>query len=146
MKVLVVEDDPAIQELVVLKLTRAGYEVVAVSDGRAGLAAALAERPDLVILDWMMPGMTGVEVCRAMRADARARDVGVLLLTSRAQESDIGQGFAAGATDYMVKPFRGRELISRVETLLTTNRPSARPRAGSGSATATTVRSRGPGA
>jgi DNA-binding response OmpR family regulator len=118
MKVLVVEDDVDIRELVVTKLTRAGYDVLAEADGQAGLATALAEQPDLVILDWMMPRMTGVEVCEALRASPRAEHLAVLLLTSRAQEVDVDHGFTAGATDYMVKPFRGRELLSRVESLL----------------------------
>jgi DNA-binding response OmpR family regulator len=117
MKVLVVEDDVDIQDLVVSVLSRAGYDVLAEGDGDAGLAAALTQQPDLVILDWMMPGLTGVEVCRAMRADARAKDIAILMLTSRAQESDIDQAFTAGADDYMVKPFRGRELVSRVKSL-----------------------------
>ena len=117
MKVLVVEDDADIQDIVVSLLSRAGYDVLAESDGEAGLAAALTQQPDLVILDWMMPGLTGVEVCRAMRADPRAKDIAVLLLTSRAQEADIDQAFTAGADDYMVKPFRGRELVSRVMSL-----------------------------
>ena len=117
MKVLVVEDDVDIQDIVVSLLGRAGYDVLAESDGEAGLAAALTQQLDLVILDWMMPGLTGVEVCRAMRADPRAKDIAVLMLTSRAQEADIDQAFTAGADDYMVKPFRGRELVSRVRSL-----------------------------
>jgi DNA-binding response OmpR family regulator len=117
MRVLVVEDDLDIQELVISLLTRAGYEVLAEGNGDAGLAAALTQQPDLVILDWMMPGLSGVEVCRAMRADPRAKDIAVLMLTSKAQEADIDQAFTAGADDYMVKPFRGRELVSRVQTL-----------------------------
>lgn len=132
MKVLVVEDDVDIRDLIVMKLTRVGYEVLAEGTGEAGLAVAMEELPDLVILDWMMPRMTGVEVCRAMRADPRAEHIPVLLLTSRAQEADIDQGFTAGATDYMVKPFQGRELVSRVESLLTKKqrvpvRPGYRP-------------------
>jgi DNA-binding response OmpR family regulator len=117
MKVLVVEDDVDIQDLVVSVLSRAGYDMLAEGDGDAGLAAALTQQPDLVILDWMMPGLSGVEVCRAMRADPRAKNIAVLMLTSRAQESDIDQAFTAGADDYMVKPFRGRELVSRVKSL-----------------------------
>jgi DNA-binding response OmpR family regulator len=74
----------------------------------------------------MMPGLTGVEVCRAMRADPRAKNTTILLLTSRAQEADIDQGFTAGADDYMVKPFRGRELVSRVKSL-TAQDVEARP-------------------
>ncbi len=102
-----------------MKLTRAGHDVLAEGDGDSGLAVALDQQPDLVILDWMMPRLTGVEVCRAMRADPRTEHVAVLLLTSRAQEADVGQGFTAGASDYMVKPFSGRELLSRAESLLT---------------------------
>ena len=117
MKVLVVEDDEDIQEIVVSVLSRAGYDVLVEGEGEAGLAAALSQQPDLVILDWMMPGLSGVEVCRAMRADPRAKDIAVLMLTSKAQEADIDQAFTAGADDYMVKPFRGRELVSRVQTL-----------------------------
>ena len=117
MKVLVVEDDVDIQDIVISVLSRDGYQVLTEGNGDAGLAAALTQQPDLVILDWMMPGLTGVEVCRAMRADPRTKDIAILLLTSRAQEADIDQAFTAGADDYMVKPFRGRELVSRVQTL-----------------------------
>ena len=117
MKVLVVEDDLDIQELVVSLLSRAGYDVLAEGNGDSGLAAALTQQPDLVILDWMMPGLSGVEVCRAMRADPGAKTIAVLMLTSKAQEADIDQAFTVGADDYMVKPFRGRELVSRVNAL-----------------------------
>ena len=117
MRVLVVEDDEDIQELVISLLSRAGYDVLAEGNGEAGLAAALTQQPDLVILDWMMPGLPGVEVCRAMRADPRTKTIAVLMLTSKAQEADIDQAFTAGADDYMVKPFRGRELVSRVSAL-----------------------------
>ena len=117
MKVLVIEDDLDIQDLVIALLGRAGHEVTAEGDGFAGLTTALAQQPDLVVLDWMMPGMSGVEVCRGLRADSRTRDVAVLMLTSKAQEADIEQAFTAGADDYMVKPFRGRELVSRVQSL-----------------------------
>ena len=117
MKVLVVEDDRDIQDLVVALLTREGHEVRAEDEGWAGLAAALSRAPDLVILDWMMPGMSGIEVCRAIRADPRTAHIPVLMLTSKAHEGDIDQAFTAGADDYMVKPFRGRELVSRVKAL-----------------------------
>jgi DNA-binding response OmpR family regulator len=101
-----------------MKLTSAGYDVLAESNGEAGLATALKELPDLVVLDWMMPGLTGIEVCRAMRDDPRTARTPVLLLTARAQEADVVRGLAAGADDYLVKPFRGRELTSRVSSLL----------------------------
>jgi DNA-binding response OmpR family regulator len=122
MKVLVVEDDVDVRDLVVLALNHAGFDVLVEGDGAAGLDRALEELPDVVILDWMMPRPNGVEVCRALRADPRAEHIGVLLLTSRAQESDIDQGFEAGANDYMVKPFRARELISRVGALIPRSR------------------------
>ena len=102
MKVLVVEDDLDIQDLVIALLGRDGHDVTAEGDGWTGLAAALARTPDLVILDWMMPGMSGIDVCRALRADPRTKDVPVLMLTSKAQEGDIDQAFTAGANDYMV--------------------------------------------
>src|SRR3712207_4608113 len=89
MKVLVVEDDPDVADLVVLALERAGFELWTETDGTAGLAHALQQRPDVVILDWVMPGMTGVEVCRALRADPRTERTAILLLTSRTQEADI---------------------------------------------------------
>jgi DNA-binding response OmpR family regulator len=117
MKVLVVEDDMDIQDLVVALLSRVGYHVDVEDNGDAGLAAALSQELDLVILDWMMPGLSGLEVCRAIRADPRGKDVPVLMLTAKAQEADIDQAFTAGADDYMVKPFRGRELVSRVRAL-----------------------------
>ena len=127
MKVLVVEDDVDIQDIVVSVLGRAGYDVSVEDNGDSGLVAALTQEPDLVILDWMMPGLSGVEVCRAMRADARAKDIPILLLTARAQEADIDQAFTAGADDYMVKPFGTRELVSRVTSLTTKGVNTSRP-------------------
>lgn len=118
MKVLVVEDDSVVRELIEWKLTSAGHVVLTEADGEAGLAAARAEKPDVVILDWMMPKLTGLEVCRAIREDETVSSLPVLLLTARAQDSDIEQGLAAGADDYLVKPFSPRELLSRVEALL----------------------------
>lgn len=122
MTVLVVEDDPDVRDLVALSLQQAGFRVLAQSNGEMALALALAEQPDVVILDWMLPGMSGVEVCQRVRSDPRGKDIAVLLLTSRAQEHDIDLGFDAGANDYMVKPFRGRELVSRVDSLVAASR------------------------
>ena len=126
MTVLVVEDDADVRDLVVLSLTHAGFEVSTRDNGVAGLAAALDEQPEVVILDWVMPRLSGLEVCRALRADPRGAEASVLLLTSRAQEGDIDQGFAVGANDYMVKPFRARELTSRVDTLIANRKRAAR--------------------
>jgi len=96
-----------------------GHEVLIERDGEGGLAAARQEMPDLVVLDWMMPRMTGLEVCLAVRSDPGLERMPIILLTAKAQEADVQRGFAAGADDYLVKPFSPRELASRVEALLT---------------------------
>jgi CheY-like chemotaxis protein len=118
--VLVVDDDPVIADLVAFRLGRLGVTVAVESDGEAGLAAARQMRPDLVVLDWMMPRMTGLEVCAALRSDGdpELARTPVLLLTAKAQEPDLERGFAAGATDFVAKPFSTRELISRVTAAL----------------------------
>jgi DNA-binding response OmpR family regulator len=116
--VLVVDDDQDIRELVTWKLEASGYTVIGEPDGEAGLAAALEVRPALVLLDWMMPRLSGLEVCRALRDDPATAQVPVILLTAKAQEADIQRGFAAGADDYIVKPFSPRELVSRVDAVL----------------------------
>lgn len=115
---LVADDDRDIRDLVTFKLEQAGYEVEAVDDGVMALEAALARRPRLVVLDVMMPGLSGVDVTRELRADPRTADVPIILLTARAQESDVENGFATGADDYVVKPFSPRELVSRVQAVL----------------------------
>jgi DNA-binding response OmpR family regulator len=117
-RVLVVDDDPDIRELVSFKLGQFDLEVSTAEDGEAGLAAALADPPDVVVLDVMMPKLSGLDVCRQLRADERTRDVPVILLTAKAQEADVERGFELGATDYLVKPFSPRELASRVQAVL----------------------------
>ncbi len=118
--VLVVEDDPVVADLVAFRLQRLGLEVTVESDGESGLAAARRLRPDLVVLDWLMPRMDGLEVCRALRADAdpALARTPVLLLTAKSQDPDLERGFAAGATDFIAKPFSTRELASRVAAAL----------------------------
>ena len=119
-RVLVVDDDPVIADLVAFRLTRLGLDVSVETDGQAGLAAVRDLRPDLVVLDWMMPRMNGLEMCAALRADPdeELARTPVLLLTAKAQEPDLERGFAAGATDYIVKPFSTRELATRVTAAL----------------------------
>jgi two-component system phosphate regulon response regulator PhoB len=117
-RILVVDDDPFIRELLTLKFRNAGYEVEAAEDGEAGLAAAFACPPDIVLLDWMMPRLSGPEVCLRLRAVPETADVPVILLTAKAQEADMQEGFAAGASDYALKPFSPRELVSRVNDAL----------------------------
>ena len=118
--VLVVDDDPVVADLVAFRLQRLGLEVTVESDGESGLAAARRLRPDLVVLDWLMPRMDGLEVCRALRADAdpALARTPVLLLTAKSQDPDLERGFAAGATDFIAKPFSTRELVSRVTVAL----------------------------
>ncbi|WP_448621662.1 response regulator transcription factor [Geodermatophilus sp. URMC 65] len=118
--VLVVDDDPVVADLVAFRLQRLGLEVTVESDGESGLAAARRLRPDLVVLDWLMPRMDGLEVCRALRADAdpALARTPVLLLTAKSQDPDLERGFAAGATDFIAKPFSTRELVSRVTAAL----------------------------
>ncbi|RJK98141.1 response regulator [Vallicoccus soli] len=121
--VLVADDDADIRELVGFKLTQAGYHVVAVEDGVAALAAAREQAPDLVVLDHMMPGLTGLEVCAALRAEDATADLPIIMLTAKAQEADVAHGFATGVDDYVVKPFSPRELVGRVQSVLSRVRP-----------------------
>jgi len=121
-RIVVADDDADIRDLVVFKLRQAGHDVQAVEDGAAAVEACQAGPPDLVVLDVMMPGMGGLDATRALRLDPRLARVPVILLTARAQESDIEQGFGAGADDYVVKPFSPRELASRVAAVLARSR------------------------
>lgn len=116
--VLVVEDDRDVAELLRTLLAHAGHSVDLAEDGHAGLAQAGAVHPDLVMLDWMMPGMTGVEVCRALRSDVEFASTRIMMLTAKSAPTDIATAMAAGADDYVVKPFSPRELRSRIAALL----------------------------
>lgn len=118
-RILVVEDDPDVLMLVSTRLRRAQHEVTTAPDGQAGLDAVRDERPDLVVLDWMMPNLTGLEVCMAIREDPSVAQTRVVLLTARAQEHDMQAAFAAGVDDYILKPFDAKDFIARVGTLLT---------------------------
>jgi DNA-binding response OmpR family regulator len=117
-RILVVDDDANLREIVVLKLRLAGFDTRTASDGEAGLALAQEETPDLIVLDWMMPKMTGLEVSLALRADATTSEIPIIMLTAKAQIDDLRRGFEAGATDYMVKPFNPTELVARVTAML----------------------------
>ncbi|MFJ9036918.1 response regulator transcription factor [Streptomyces sp. NPDC102406] len=114
-RVLVVDDDPTVAEVVAGYLDRAGYAVDRADDGPAALARAAAHRPDLVVLDLMLPGMDGLEVCRRLRARG---PVPVIMLTARGDEDDRILGLEVGADDYVTKPFSPRELVLRVESVL----------------------------
>lgn len=118
-KVLIVDDDGFISRLVRMKVEQLGHEVETAGDGAEGLRKALDLHPDLILLDLMMPRMNGLEVCRQLRAQPAGRDIPIVMLTAKAQERDIEAGFAAGANDYLVKPFSPRELQARVRAILT---------------------------
>jgi two-component system response regulator ResD len=124
-RVLVVDDDPTVAEVVSGYLDRAGYVVDQAVDGPAALARAAAHWPDLVVLDLMLPGMDGLEVCRRMRGHG---PVPVIMLTARGDEDDRILGLEVGADDYVTKPFSPRELVLRVESVLRRSRPSPEPR------------------
>jgi DNA-binding response OmpR family regulator len=117
-RIVVADDDQDILDLVVFKLTQAGYDPVAVGDGVAALAAIEADLPRLAILDVMMPGLSGMDVLRTLRANEATKDLDVILLTARARDSDVDTGFATGASDYVIKPFSPRELMHRVNAVL----------------------------
>ncbi len=117
MNILVVDDDEQIRELVELKLDRAGYEVRTEADGEAGLAAAAAAPPSLIVLDIGLPRLNGIEVCERLRDAPATAGVPIILLTARGHDGDVERGFMAGADDYVVKPFSLNELLSRVRSL-----------------------------
>ncbi len=117
-RILVADDDVDIRELVEFKLSSMGHDIVAVGDGAAALEACRAHKPDLAVLDVMMPGVSGLDAMREIRADSTLATLPVILLTARAQESDVETGFDSGADDYITKPFSPRELASRVDALL----------------------------
>jgi len=116
--ILVVDDDPVIQKLLAVNFEMEGYRVLTAGDGSDALAQMAAERPDVVVLDVMMPKIDGIEVVRRMRADATTAAIPVLLLSARAQAKDIAEGLDAGADGYMTKPFEPLDLLDRVASLL----------------------------
>jgi DNA-binding response OmpR family regulator len=116
--VVAADDDPLIRELIQFRLERSGYAVVTAADGHEALRLIREHRPDLVVLDVMMPGQNGYEVTRALRADEATRRIPIILLTARVQEADVSQGFDAGADDYLTKPFSPQELRARVQAIL----------------------------
>jgi DNA-binding response OmpR family regulator len=115
---LVVDDDPDVCDLVAYKLEQSGFDVRRAQDGQQALDAVAAQQPDVVLLDIMMPGMSGLEVLERWRLEASTARLAVLLLTAKAQESDVERGFELGADDYIVKPFSPREVVRRVNAVL----------------------------
>ena len=124
-KVLVVEDEEAISHLLKYNLTAEGFEVSVVDDGDEALMAAEDFQPDIILLDWMLPNVSGIEICRQLRARAETRDIPVIMLTARAEEEDRLRGFDKGADDYVTKPFSMKELVARIHAVLRRTNPAA---------------------
>jgi two-component system, OmpR family, phosphate regulon response regulator PhoB len=122
--VLVVEDDPALAELLQWHLAGEGYKVRVTGDGEEAMLLAIEETPDLILLDWMIENLPGIEVCRQLRKDKSTAQVPILMLTARGEEEDRIRGLKTGADDYVTKPFSPRELLARVEALLRRSRPA----------------------
>ncbi|OAB86220.1 histidine kinase [Janibacter melonis] len=116
--VVVADDDDDIRDLVAFKLENAGYEVISVADGDSAWDRVREVRPTLAVLDVMMPGMSGLDVLREIRADESLAETKVILLTARSRDVDVDAGFSSGADDYLTKPFSPRELVHRVSSLL----------------------------
>ncbi|GDX59645.1 DNA-binding response regulator [Nitrosomonadaceae bacterium] len=116
--ILVVEDEPAIQELISYSLRQAGYVVFCAEDAEQAMSVVNEALPALVLLDWMLPGMSGVEFARVLRRAARTKTIPIIMLTARAEESDKIAGLEIGADDYITKPFSPRELIARIKAVL----------------------------
>jgi two-component system phosphate regulon response regulator PhoB len=121
--ILLVEDEPAIQELIAANLSRAGHHVVRASDAETAQRIVRDALPDLVLLDWMLPGMSGIEFARRLRADERTREIPIIMLTARGEEADRVAGLETGADDYVTKPFSPRELVARIKAVLRRRAP-----------------------
>jgi len=123
--VLVVEDESAIAELIAINLRHAGFEVTVAADADQAQTAVDRVLPDLVLLDWMLPGQSGIVLAKRWRSDARTREMPVIMLTARAEEADKITGLDAGADDYLTKPFSTRELMARIRAVLRRKAPEA---------------------
>jgi two-component system alkaline phosphatase synthesis response regulator PhoP len=138
--VMVIEDEREIRDLVRYNLERSGFRVTAVADGEEGLRRLFASRPDLLVLDLMLPGRNGLEILREVRAEPATRDLPVIVLTARSAEMDKLLGFEHGADDYLTKPFSPRELVARAQALLRRAQPGrAEPEVAIGELTVSTA-------
>ena len=117
-RILVIEDESNIQELIKYNLEKNGYKVILSDNGTAGLNEALANVPDLILLDLMLPGLDGLEVCKRLRADKRTKKVPIFMLTAKSEELDKVLGLELGADDYITKPFSIKELIARIRAAM----------------------------
>jgi len=116
--ILVVDDEQAVRHMLAFMLKREGYTVIEAADANAARSMIADHRPDLILLDWMMPGITGVELTRSLRKDSFSREIPIIMLTARAEEEDKIRGLNVGSDDYVTKPFSTRELLARIRAVL----------------------------
>jgi two-component system phosphate regulon response regulator PhoB len=122
--ILVVDDESAIRDMISFSLQRSGTKVRTAADAKAALISIAESRPDLILIDWMMPGVSGIELTRRLRKDSFTADIPIIMLTARITEDDKVVGLEAGADDYVIKPFSPRELLARIRALVRRTRPS----------------------
>jgi len=123
--VLVVEDEPAQREILTYNLSAEGFRTTGAADGEEAMLAVAEDLPDLIVLDWMLPQLSGIEVCRRLKARAETREVPVIMLSARSEDVDKVRGLETGADDYMVKPYSVGELIARIRAQLRRTRPAS---------------------
>jgi two-component system phosphate regulon response regulator PhoB len=121
-RILIVDDEPAIRDMVAFALRKAEYEPLHAGDAREASAAIVEQVPDLILLDWMLPGISGLELARRLRKDGLTREVPIIMLTARGEENDRVNGLDAGVDDYVVKPFSARELLARIKAVMRRSR------------------------
>ena len=123
-KILVIEDDPSLTQLIKYNLEQESYAVKIEMDGEEGLLTAQTELPDLILLDWMLPNLSGIEVCRRLRRGKSTKSIPIIMLTARSEENERIRGLDTGADDYITKPFSPKELVARIKAILRRIRPA----------------------
>ena len=124
-RILIMEDEQPIREMVMFALAGAGYEVREAADAREAQASIAERLPDLILLDWMLPGISGIDFARRLKRDELTRELPVIMLTARAEEEDKVQGLESGSDDYITKPFSPRELVARIRAVMRRGGPGA---------------------
>ncbi len=125
-KIMIVEDEAALVTLLKYNLEKQGYETISVMDGKEVMNTAMTEKPDLILLDWMLPNVQGIDLCRDMRKSYELRNIPIIMLTARGEEADKVRGLSYGADDYMTKPYSIPELMARIVALLRRVQPEQR--------------------
>lgn len=122
-KILIIEDEPSIQELLAFNVRQTGFQALCAEDADSAWGQIRSNMPDLILLDWMLPGISGVMLAKQLRADAHTKDIPIIMLTARGEERDKVQGLESGADDYVTKPFSPRELMARIRAILRRRTP-----------------------